>query len=208
MTCFAAEQPQGRGCRYQQGQTFSKHTDAWPIENAPISRGWVNEEDFFGDNKRPIQGCMHTYNKPNHNNFMTSFVYLNTIPEGQGGCTTFPNIGIHQGINGKSFYTNPKPMDTRFRIDETTGKLQEWDWDYSTNGPLSIYPEKGMAVLHFCSLLPEYGGICDGNTFHIAEPPAPGQEKFVSQQFFSSCSEYQLPDDSLPLDGQVSNDII
>ena len=139
---------------------------------------------------------------------MTSFVYLNTIPEGQGGCTTFPNIGIHQGYEGKSFYKYPKPMDTRYRINEQTGCVQEWDWNYGT--PLSIYPEKGMAVLHFCSLTPEYGGICDGNTFHIAEPPLPGNEKFVSQQFFSSCGKYQLPDDSLPsIDGNlVSNDII
>ena len=184
--------------RYMDGQTFSKHTDAWPTENAPISKGWVNEEDFFGDYKRPTQGCMSSYNQPYQNNFMTSFVYLNDVPI--GGCTTFPNIGIHTGKGGTSFYDYPTPMDTRCRPDSTP-----WDWDYGST--LRIQPEKGMAVLHFCSTLPEYGGICDGNTFHIAEPPQHGYEKFVSQQFFASCPLWDIPEDSLPI-GMVSNDII
>ena len=185
--------------RYQEGQTFSKHTDAWPTEYAPISKGWVPAEDFFGDYQRPTKGCMSTKNLPLHNNFMTAFVYLNDVAE--GGCTSFPNIGIHTGPNGESFYENPAPMDSRWRLPD----FGPWEWDYGKT--LRIHPQKGMAVLHFCSILPQWGGICDGNTFHIAEPPAPGNEKFVSQQFFSSCPEWEIPDDSMPI-GQVSSDII
>lgn len=184
--------------RYMEGQTFSKHTDAWPTEGAPICRGWVKDEDFFGDRKRPVYGCMSTRNKPYHNNFMTCFVYLNDVPF--GGYTSFPNIGIHTGQDGYSFYDYPAPMDSRFRPDGSP-----WDWDYGRT--VKIEPKKGMAVLHFCSLLPEYGGICDGNTFHIAEPPKPGFEKFVSQQFFSSCPHWDIPDDSMPV-GRVSFDTI
>ena len=111
--------------RYMEGQEFSKHTDAWPTESAPVCRGWVNEDDFFGDRKRPVQGCMSSHNKPFHNNFMTCLVYLNNIPTGRGGCTTFPNIGLHTGRDGTSFYDEPAPMDSRTRQDGS-----EWDWDF------------------------------------------------------------------------------
>lgn len=184
--------------RYQAGQEFSKHTDAWVTEGAPLCRGWINEEDVFGDLKRQVSGCLHALNQPLHNNYMTVFVYLNDVE--QGGCTTFPNIGLHTGKAGSSFYDNPAPLDSRVRHDGTS-----WDWDFGV--PLTISPEKGMAILHFCSLIPEKGGLCDGNTFHCAEPPAQGQEKYVSQQFFSSCSEWSLHYDSLP-QGRVSADTI
>lgn len=187
--------------RYMEGQTFSKHTDAWPTEGSPISRGWVNEEDFFGDYKRPVIGCMSSQNKPLHNNFMTCLVYLNDVPAGRGGCTSFPNIGLHTGQNGRNFYESPAPMDSRARPDGSS-----WDWDFGKT--LSIQPQRGMALLHFCSLTPEFGGICDGNTFHIAEPPDEGNEKFVTQQFFASCKSWDLPDDSLPIAGRVSVDTI
>ena len=62
--------------------------------------------------------------------------------------------------------------------------------------------------MHFCSLLPEYGGLCDGNTFHADEPPAPGREKYVAQQFIASCGDWSVPDDSFPLMGRVSADTI
>jgi len=184
--------------RYMEGQEFSKHTDAWPTENAPISRGWVSEDDFFGDRQRPVSGCMSSENAPLHNNFMTAFVYLNDVPS--GGCTSFTNIGLHTGKAGASFYDQPAPMDSRRRSDGV-----KWDWEFGET--LKIYPQQGMAVLHFCSILPEFGGICDGNTFHRAEPPELGYEKFVSQQFFSSCPCWDLPDDSLPI-GRVSTDTI
>mmetsp|Transcript_40536 Transcript_40536/g.79312 ORF Transcript_40536/g.79312 Transcript_40536/m.79312 type:complete len:341 (+) Transcript_40536:67-1089(+) len=186
--------------RYSEGQEFSKHTDAWPTEGAPISRGWVFEDDFFGDRQRPVLGCVSSMNKPLHNNFMTSFVYLNDVPIDYGGCTSFPNIGLHTGKSGASFYDEPAPMDARRRSDGS-----EWDWDFGST--LKIHPQRGTAVLHFCSLLPEHGGLCDGNTFHRAEPPKPGHEKFVSQQFFSSCPFWDIPDDSLPF-GRVSSDTI
>lgn len=192
--------------KYQQGQTFSKHTDAWPTEGAPISRGWVNAKDFFGDDRRRTVGCLPALEQPNHNTLLTCFVYLNDVAE--GGCTCFPNIGIHAGRQGLNFYTHPAPMDSRWRH-ESDGSATAWDWDYRTPGtePLRIQPECGMAVLHLCSLLPEHGGITDGNTMHVAEPPAPGNEKYVSQQFFSSCTEWILPDDSVP-EGRVSWDTI
>ena len=97
--------------RYIEGQQFSKHTDSWPTEGAPVSKGWVNEDDFFGDKKRPVQGCWSAMNQPDHNNFMTCLVYLNDIPQGKGGSTTFPNIGLHTGKNGQNFYEFPAPME-------------------------------------------------------------------------------------------------
>ena len=189
--------------RYTEGQEFSKHTDAWPTECAPVSKGWVNEIDFFGDRKRPIQGCWSSRNKPSHNNYMTCLVYLNDIPQGMGGSTTFPNIGLHTGIDGCNFYKNPSPMDSTIRQDDGS----EWDWSFGHHQSVTVHPTKGMALLHFCSLLPEYGGICDGNTFHRADPPEYGQEKFVTQQFFASCPYWDVPEDSQPI-GRISNDTI
>ena len=187
--------------QYVEGQTFSKHTDAWPTEGAPISRGWVNEHDFFGDEARPVIGCVSSNNKPLHNNYMTCLVYLNDIPSGRGGCTTFPNIGIHESSGlSRNFYQEPTPMDSRLRPDGSP-----WDWSYGKT--LAIHPSKGMALLHFPSLLPEYGGLCDGNTFHQAEKPDTGYEKFVCQQFFSSCNEWSLPEESMPI-GRVCSDTI
>jgi len=186
--------------RYIEGEEFSKHTDAWPTEGAPISMGWVNEEDFFGDQRRPVQGCIPSKNQPSHNNYMTCLVYLNDIPLGQGGSTTFPNIGLHTGTNGSNFYEAPAAMDSRARSDGS-----EWDWDFGQ--ALTIHPQKGMALLHFCSLLPEHGGICDGNTFHRADPPNPGHEKFVTQQFFASCPYWDIPEDSLPI-GRISENTV
>jgi hypothetical protein len=178
--------------RYLPGETFSKHTDAWPTEGAPISRGWVQAEDFFGENKREELGCLPAREQPNHNNLLTSFIYLNDVVT--GGCTSFPNIGLHTGKNGRNFYQEPVPMDSRRRPDGST-----WDWEYRTETePLRIIPEMGMAVLHFCSLLPEFGGLCDGNCFHEAEPPGQGEAKFVAQQFVASCNEWTIPDDSIP----------
>jgi hypothetical protein len=179
--------------RYLPGETFSKHTDAWPTEGAPISQGWVQAEDFFGDEKRPEFGCLPAREQPNQNNLLTSFIYLNDVVT--GGCTSFPNIGLHTGKNGRNFYEEPAPMDSRRRPDGST-----WDWEYRTEmEPLRVIPEMGMAVLHFCSLLPEHGGLCDGNTFHIAEPPGGQDEaKFVAQQFVASCNEWTIPDDSIP----------
>jgi len=188
--------------RYIEGEQFSKHTDAWPTEGAPISMGWVNAEDFFGDTRRPVQGCWSSMNQPLHNNFMTCLVYLNDVPFGRGGCTTFPNIGLHTGKDGKNFYEAPAPMDSRVRYDGS-----QWDWEFGGEQPLTIHPQKGMALLHFGSTLPEHGGICDGNTFHRADPPDPGQEKFVTQQFFASCPYWDLPEDSMPI-GRISNDTI
>jgi len=187
--------------KYQQGQTFSKHTDAWPTEGAPISKGWVNAQDFFGDEIRKTVGCLPALVQPNHNTLLTVFVYLNDVTK--GGCTVFPNIGLHTGRNDLNFYTHPSPMDSRQRQDGSP-----WDWEFrAASEPLKIVPQQGMAVLHFCSLLPEHGGITDGNCFHIAEPPAPGMEKYVSQQFVSSCTEWTLPEDSLPI-GRVTWDNI
>ena len=187
--------------KYKEGQTFSKHTDAWPTEGAPISRGWVEEEDFFGDNRRRTIGCLPALEQPNHNTLLTCFVYLNDVHE--GGCTTFPNIGLHTGKNSLNFYTHPSPMDSRRRQDGSA-----WDWEHrSASEPLRVSPEEGMAVLHFCSLLPEHGGMTDGNAFHIAEPPAVGHEKYVSQQFFSSCKTWMLPEDSVPT-GRVTWDTL
>jgi hypothetical protein len=93
-------------------------------------------------------------------------------------------------------------MDTLCRSDRS-----EWDWDFG-KGLTTIHPQKGMALLHFCSTVPEYGGLCDGNTFHRADPPDPGYAKFVSQQFFASCPNWDIPQDSLPVGRVLSADII
>jgi hypothetical protein len=190
--------------QYLEGQTFSKHTDAWPTEGAPITNGWIESEDFFGDQLRSTKGCYPAKNQPNHNTLLTTFCYLNTVPG--SGYTCFPNIGLHRGTKGDNFYENPVPMSSLSPRPDTQAP---WDWDYRTRGtePLRVGPERGMAVLHFCSTLPEYGGLCDGNTFHIAEPPAPGMEKFVAQQFVASCTDWVLPDDSIPY-GRVSWDTV
>lgn len=186
--------------RYRPGQHFSKHTDAWPTEGAPLNRGWGMEEDFFGDYRRPVAGCVSSRDVPNHNNYLTVLVYLNDVPSGRGGCTTFPNIGMHDGDGGESFYDSPTPMDSRSRPDGSP-----WDWEFGKK--VAIHPQRGMALLHFPSLLPEWGGICDGNTFHLAEKPDEGYEKFVCQQFISSCPDWDVPDDSMPI-GRVSHDTI
>jgi hypothetical protein len=125
---------------------------------------------------------------------------MNDVPLGRGGSTTFTNIGLHTGVGGRNFYEAPAPMDSRERHDGSG-----WDWDFGQS--MAIHPQKGMALLHFCSLLPEHGGICDGNTLHKADPPHPGHEKFVTQQFFASCQQWDLPEDSLPI-GRISEDTI
>jgi hypothetical protein len=160
----------------------------------------VTEDDFFGDNARPFHGCLSSKNRPLHNNFMTCLVYLNDIPWGEGGSTTFPNIGLHTGTDGTNFYESPAPMDASARPDGS-----EWDWNFGST--LTVHPQKGMALLHFCSLLPEHGGICDGNTMHQADPPNFGHEKLVTQQFVASCPHWDLPEDSLPV-GRISGDTI
>lgn len=187
--------------KYRPGQVFSKHTDAWPTEEAPVTRGWVQERDFFGDESRPTRGCYPARNQPNHNTLLTCFVYLNTVHG--SGYTTFPNIGLHQSRDGGSFYRNPTPLDTHARVDGSA-----WDWEYRDEADsVQIAPTQGLAVLHFCSVLPEYGGICDGNVLHVAEAPLDGQDKYVAQQFVASCTEWSLPDDSIPY-GRVSWDTI
>jgi hypothetical protein len=195
--------------KYEPGQTFSKHTDAWPTEGAPISRGWINAADFFGDERRRTVGCIPALEQPNHNTLLTCFVYLNTIHDenggGGGGCTVFPNIGIHTGQNNVNFYTQPSPMDSRRRQDGSA-----WDWEYRANKselPVRVGPQEGMAVLHLCSLLPEHGGVTDGNVLHVAEPPALGNVKYIAQQFIASCTAWTLPEDSMPI-GRVTWDTI
>lgn len=93
--------------RYSGGDEFSKHTDAWPT---PGGRGWVNENDFLGDFQRPMRGCLSSVNQPFHNHFMTRLVYLNDVPFGRDGSTTFTDMGLHTGVGGKKFSTSrPHP---------------------------------------------------------------------------------------------------
>ena len=51
-------------------------------------------------------------------------------------------------------------------------------------GPLCIAPRAGMAVVHFPSTLPAFGGVTDYNVWHEGE--AAQDEKWVAQQFIWS----------------------
>lgn len=107
-----------------------------------------------------------------HNRFMTVFVYLNDCIE--GGCTTFPRIGLHYGPDGESFYDKPGPFDTTkdrngaaYKTLPGTGSI---DVRAYCEPPLRIAPRRGLACIHFPSLTPEHGGTTDGNVVHQSEP--------------------------------------
>ena len=62
---------------------------------------------FDADSLQQTEGNMHC--KATHNRFMTVFVYLNDVD--RGGCTAFPQIGIHYGLDKASFYDKPGPFN-------------------------------------------------------------------------------------------------
>ena len=94
---------------------------------------------------------------------MTLFVYLNTCE--RGGATKFTHIGAHKGKDGGDFYEEPAPFNTRTNPDGTP-----FSWKSKHYSEVAVQPERGLAVLHFPSMSPEYGGRGDGNTFHLAAP--------------------------------------
>ena len=106
----------------------------------------------------------------------------------RGGETRFTHCGAHKGMNGADFYDAPGPLDAS----EDAG----FSWKAKHYDEVSIRPERGLAVVHFPSLLPEYGGRGDGNAFHLASPAV--DEKFICQQFIYSGPCWQSGDKDTP----------
>ena len=107
-----------------------------------------------------------------HNRFLTVFVYLNDCDE--GGCTTFPMMGLHYGRDGASFYDSPAPFDVTKDCKGEPYKALPGTNAIDTGTycapPLRIAPRRGLACIHFPSLTPEHGGTTDGNVVHQSEP--------------------------------------
>ena len=150
--------------RYQRGQTFSIHTDAWRgnLQGLP-----PEDDDWFADRARiklgvpggPISGA---------NRIVTVFVYLNSTT---GGQTTWrwTDYDSEKGL-GKIFYEKPGPGHGR--VKKARGKQ------------VSVTPEEGLAVVHFPSTVARVGGYTDYNAYHMAEPAL--EEKWILQSFIWS----------------------
>jgi hypothetical protein len=148
--------------RYDNGDEFTRHTDAVPIANKS------SESDWYGDLARPaaIRGeRLGQCPFPGANRFITVFVYLNTVES--GGSTDF-----HWTQTDREFYKTPRPS-TKER--ESRGQ---------SSGGVSIQPEAGMAVIHFPAIKPELGGLTDPNASHRGA--AAVDTKFIAQQFIFS----------------------
>lgn len=96
----------------------------------------------------------------------------------RGGRTIFPAIGLHPGFERGAPLA--KPLDF----------YEDPRWAEGCRR-LAVAPETGRAVVHFPAALPAAGGRTDGNALHLAEPPESG-DKFVLQQFVSSCATWRV----------------
>jgi len=180
--------------KYVEGEEFTLHTDAL---SAPKDR--CSTADIFGDAMQQKDGNAHC--TPGHNRFLTVFVYLNDCKE--GGCTTFPRIGIHYGEGGESFYDRPGPFNCSIERDGSTFNMANAIKQHCST--IRVAPRRGLAVIHFPSLTPEHGGTVDGNVTHCSEPAV--DTKFICQQFIYSCKDSGRDTKSLP-SGRLSDVIL
>lgn len=127
------------------------------------------------------------------NRFITCFVYLNTVK--RGGATCWTHIGCHKGKNGTSFYDEPAPLNTL---------AESFSWKADQYKTVAVQPKRGLAVVHFPCMLPEYGGRGDGNAFHMAESAI--DEKFIMQQFIYSSPRWQVGERDRPA-GRLSSSV-
>jgi len=131
---------------------------------------------------RDWTGCpMH------HNRFLTVLVYLS---ECGGGSTSFPVINTHKAVGGKSFYKAPSPLS---KADFHANCRQNCK-------QVVVKPKQGLALIHFPTTVPKYGGVVDGNACHQGDPVTNGT-KYVIQQFIFSCDfpgEHVLPEYDRP----------
>lgn len=183
--------------KYLTGQEFTVHTDAVVPHKSQCSK-----EDTFADVIQQSEGNHHC--KAGHNRFLTVFVYLNDCNE--GGSTTFPRIGLHYGLDGESFYDKPGPFNTtkdrngdNYKAKAGTSTI---DVAAYCEPPLHIAPRRGLACIHFPSLIPELGGTTDGNVVHQSEPAV--DTKFICQQFIYSAADCGRDKNSLP-SGRLSD---
>lgn len=145
--------------RYDEGQHFAQHCDA--VDGA----GQVDEEsDYYADAARVSRGT-RSCPFPGANRFITVFCYLNSVA--RGGRTRWRWIG-----SVPDFYTTPGPAPMC-----CTALAAVPD-------QVSIRPERGMAVIHFPSVVPSAGGYTDRNASHESETAE--DEKWVCQQFIWS----------------------
>jgi len=174
--------------RYREGEEFTLHSDAM----VPSTEAFKNTADLFADITQRAQGNWNTCNVPGENRFMTVFVYLNTCA--RGGCTSFPRMGAHYGLDGACFYAAPGPFNSMHAADGSS--YTEESEQLVCEAPLRIAPRRGLAVLHFPSLTPQHGGTVDANAMHCSEPAI--DEKFICQQFIYSSSKWQTPKSNQP----------
>jgi len=164
--------------KYLEGEEFSVHTDG--ICPGPDD---CSKEDLFGDAVQKVKGNL--YMRAKQNRFMTVFVYLNDCE--RGGCTAFPRIGMHSGLNGASFYDKPGPCNTAVDREGRPFDMKRVQRE-QCDPVLRIAPRRGLAVIHFPTLTPEYNGTVDGNVTHQSEPAI--DNKYICQQFIYSCSDF------------------
>ena len=155
--------------RYRAGQRFDMHTDAWrgDLRGRRPARG-----DWWADRQRARRGVPGAA-IPGVNRIVTVFVYLNSVL--RGGRTRWRWLDYDAragGGAGRAFYEAPRPG---------TGRT---DMERGSGPELSVSPEEGLAVVHFPSTLPAFGGVTDYNVWHEGE--AAQDEKWVAQQFIWS----------------------
>ena len=137
--------------RYQTGQRFDIHTDAW---RGDLRGRRPPPSDFWADRARAKRGVPGAA-IPGVNRIVTVFVYLNTVL--RGGRTRWrwlDHDARDGGGEGAAFYDRPRPGSGRTDIARGSGP------------ELSVAPEEGLAVIHFPSALPEFGGVTDYNAWH------------------------------------------
>ena len=122
------------------------------------------EEDYYADEARVTRGT-RTCPFPGANRFITVFVYLNSCAS--GGRTRWRWID-----SKRDFYVEPRPAP--MACTELAPDVAQ----------VAVRPERGMAVVHFPSTVPEAGGYTDRNASHESE--AADDTKWVCQQFIWS----------------------
>ena len=112
------------------------------------------------------------------NRIVTVFVYLNTVEHGGRTRWRWLNHDACDGGGaGAAFYVSPRPGSGRTDI-------------IGGSGPeLSVSPEEGLAVVHFPSTLPEYGGVTDYNVWHEACAPTSLPTRSLPFGRRANCSE-------------------
>ena len=82
----------------------------------------------------------------------------------------------YTALRSSIIFINFSASQCTFAVDKDGNKIKtikgtsSWDYSLYCESPLRISPRRGLAVVHFPSLIPELGGTVDGNVLHQSEP--------------------------------------